>query len=370
MTGVVDAIVIGAGIGGLSAGAELARDRSVAVLEMESTPAFHTTGRSAAVYIERYGGHAVAPFNMASFPWFTSSGEGAADHPLLVLRGMLVLAQVGSVPDLEHYAEPGARDLTTAEALELFPAIRPEALGSAVFVPEAADLDAAGAVAVFRRLLRERGGTLATNAKVTAIARRDGTWEVTTPAGTWQAGLIVNAAGAWGDQVAALAGLPPIGLQPKRRTIATFPVPETLGHTRWPMLVDADERFYLKPEPGHFLASPADETPSEPCDPRPDMIDVATALERVREMTTLDPRTVSAQWAGLRTFAPDRVLVLGRDPLEPSFAWCAGQGGFGIQSSPAAARSLASLVDRGELPADVVALGGEATAVLPDRLRA
>ena len=171
--------------------------------------------------------------------------------------------------------------------------------------------------------------------------------------------------------MAALAGLPPVGLQPLRRTICTFPVPESLGHTRWPMLVDADERFYLKPEPGHFLASPADETPSEPMDPRPDMLDIATALERVREMTTLEARTVSTSWAGLRTFAPDRRLVLGPDPLEPSFVWCAGQGGFGIQSSPAAARAIVVRWWTGAtLPDDVVALGGVAAAVTPDRFRA
>lgn len=370
MTTTVDVAVIGAGMAGLSAGAELARGRSVAVLERESVPAFHTTGRSAAVYIERYGGPAIAPFNMASFPWFTSAAAGAVDHPLLVLRGMLVLAQPGTVPDLEHYAEPGARDLTPQEALELFPAIRPEAVGSAVYVPQAADLDAAGAVVAYRRLLKERGGSLLTNAGVTALVRRDGGWEITTAAGTVHAGIVVDAAGSWADGVAALAGLPPVGLQPLRRTICTFPVPESLGHTRWPMLVDADERFYLKPEPGHFLASPADETPSEPMDPRPDMLDIATALERVREMTTLEARTVSSSWAGLRTFAPDRRLVLGPDPLEPSFVWCAGQGGFGIQSSPAAARAIVTLVDGGTLPDDVLALGGVAASVTPDRFRA
>jgi D-arginine dehydrogenase len=370
MTTTVDALVVGAGMAGLSAGAELARERSVAVLEQESVPAFHTTGRSAAVYIERYGGPSVAPFNLASFPWFTSAAEGAVDHPLLHLRGMLVLAAPGSVPDLEHYAEPGARDLSAPETLELFPAIRPEAIGSAVYVPEAADLDAAGAVVAYRRLLKERGGSLVTDAAVTALTRRDGGWEVTTRAGTWRAALVVDAAGSWADGVAALAGLPPVGLQPLRRTICTFPVPADLGHTRWPMLVDADERFYLKPEPGQFLASPADETPQDPGDPRADMLDIATALERVREVTTLDARSVSSSWAGLRTFAPDRVLVLGRDPLEPSFVWCAGQGGFGIQSGPAAARSLVSLVDRGTLPDDVLALGGVPAAVTPDRFRA
>jgi D-arginine dehydrogenase len=292
------------------------------------------------------------------------------DHPLLTPRGMLVLAGPGSVLHPEHLVEPGARALDLAETLELFPAIRPEAVGSAVFVPGAADLDAAGAVVAYRRLLKERGGSLVTSGAVTGLVRRDGGWDLTTRAGTWRAGLVVDAAGAWADLVAGLAGLPPVGLRPLRRTICTFPAPAHLGHLRWPMLVDADERFYVKPEPGHFLASPADETPHEPGDPRPDMLDIATALERVRGSTTLDARSVSRSWAGLRTFAPDRRLVLGPDPLEPTFVWCAGQGGFGIQSSPAAARSVVSLVDLGALPADVAALGGDAAAVRPDRFRA
>ena len=177
---IVDAVVIGAGMAGLSAGAELARARTVVVLEMESTPAFHTTGRSAAVYIERYGGPAVAPFNLASLPWFSSAADGAVEHPLLAPRGMVVVAAPGTCLDLEQYAEPGARLIDGAETQALFPALRPEAVGSAVFVPEAADLDAAGAVLAFRRLLRERGGTLVTSARVERLERRDGSWEVTT----------------------------------------------------------------------------------------------------------------------------------------------------------------------------------------------
>ena len=147
----------------------------------------------------------------------------------------------------------------------------------------------------------------------------------------------------------------------------TFAVDPALGHTGWPLLMDAEETYYLKPEVGQMLASPADETPDAPRDPRPELLDVATALERVREATTLDPRSILTSWAGLRTFAPDRSLVLGPDPLEPSFAWCAGQGGFGIQCSPAAARAVVSLIGSGTLPDDIRALGGDASLVLPGR---
>jgi D-arginine dehydrogenase len=365
----VDVVVIGAGLAGLSAGAELARDRRVVVLETESAPAQHTTGRSAAAFIEGYGGHTVSPFTRASRAWFESGGDGALDRPLLVQRGMLVVRAPGDPVDPEVGAEPSARLVTVAEAVELFPALRQERVAGATFVPDVADLDAAGVVGAFRRILRDRGGSLVTSAPVQALASVGGGWRVTTSSGGWECDRVVNAAGAWADMVAALAGLPPVGLRPMRRTICLFPVPGDLGHTRWPMLVDEAERFYLKPEPGQFLASPADETPSAPGDPRPDMLDIATALERVREATTLEARSVSTSWAGLRTFAPDRALVLGPDPLEPRFVWCAGQGGFGIQSAPAVARAIVSLMDRGVLPADIVAGGGHAASILPDRLR-
>lgn len=362
-----DAVVIGAGIAGLSVAAELARTRSVAVLEMEPAPATHTTGRSAAVYIERYGGPAITPFNIAGRAWFDTRGEGVAEHDLITPRGMLTYGPPGRLLTLGDDPEPGAVVISGDEAVARFPALRREVVGNAVFAPRAADLDPAGAVAVYRRLLRERGATIVTSAPVTALARHEGAWHVETPAGTWTAALVVNAAGAWADRVAALAGLPPVGLQPLRRTIATFAVAPGMGHAGWPLLIDEHETYYLKPETGRMLASPADETPDVPRDARPEMLDVATALERVRDATTLDPRSVLTTWAGLRTFAPDRGLVLGPDPLERTFAWCAGQGGFGIQCSPAAARAVVSLIDAGSLPDDIRALGGDEALVRPDR---
>lgn len=366
---VADVVVVGAGIAGLSAAAELARDRRVVVLEAEASPSQHTTGRSAAVSIVRYGGPRISPFTLVSRDWFASAGDGMAEHPLLTQRGMLVVAAPDDPSDLSQHLEPGSQELVPGDALVLFPVLRPTAVDRALFVPTAADVDAAGAVLAFRRALRERGGHLELSARVTAMDRRDGSWRVTTSRGTWHAPLIVDAAGAWADQVARLAGLPPLGLIPLRRTMCAIAAPPGLGQTAWPLLLDAAERFYMKPEPGQFLASPADETPSEPCDPRPDMLDVATVLERVREATTLEAKSILTSWAGLRTFAPDRVLVLGPDPLEPSFAWCAGQGGFGIQSAPAAAQALAALVTGRHLPVPIVLAGGAAGAVLPDRLR-
>jgi D-arginine dehydrogenase len=365
-----DVVVIGAGIAGLSAGAELARDRRVVVLEAERAPAQHTTGRSAAVWIEAYGGPRIRPFNRASRAWYDAAGEGLADGPLTRERGMLVVAAPGDDSDLSKHEETGSRLVGPEEAVERFPALRPEAVGRALYAPTVCDLDAAGAVTAYRRALRERGGELVVSARVTGLERRDGAWRVASAAGEWRAAVVVDAAGAWADDVARMAGLPPIGLVPMRRTICTFRAPDGVDPAGWPLLGDAADRFYVKPEPGHFLASPADETPSPPGDPRPEMEDVATALERVREATTLEARSILTSWAGLRTFAPDRCLVLGPDPLERSFVWCAGQGGFGIQSGPGAARALTSLVDGRGLPEDIARDGGDAAAVLPDRLRA
>lgn len=367
--GRADVAVIGAGIAGLSAAAELARERNVLVLEAESAPSQHTTGRSAAVSIERYGGPRIEPFTRLSRAWFASAGEGLAEQPLARARGMLVVAAPGDESDLSVHMEEGSREIPVAEALERFPVLRPEMVGRALLVSTVADVDAAGAVAAYRRALRERGGRLVTSARVIALERRDGAWLIETTAGSWQAGTVVDAAGAWADQVARLAGLPPIGLAPMRRTMCAIPAPPGLDPSAWPLLLDARERFYMKPEPGQFLASPADETPSEPCDPRPDMLDVATALEHVHGVTTLDTSRILTSWVGLRTFAPDRCLVLGPDPLEPSFAWCAGQGGFGIQSAPAAAVALASLLAGRDLSDALAQAGADASHVLPDRLR-
>ncbi|MFO1540869.1 MAG: NAD(P)/FAD-dependent oxidoreductase [Chloroflexota bacterium] len=361
--------MVGAGIAGLSVAAELARTRRVVVLEACDAPATQSTGRSAAVYIERYGGPAFIPFNRAGRAWFASRADGESDHALLAPRGLLSVAPPGTELRLPADPELDARIVGPEEARSLFPALRPEATGSALHVPGTADLDPAGAVAVYRRLLRARGGTLVTSAPAERLVPADGTWTVTTPVGGWVAPLVVNAAGAWADVVAERAGLPPLGSLPLRRTIATLVAPRTEGADRWPLLEDTAETFYLKPETGRILASPADETPDVPRDVRPEMLDVAGALDRVAAMTTLDVRVVTSSWAGLRTFAPDRAPVLGPDPLAPGFAWYAGQGGCGIQIAPAAARAVVALVETGDLPEDIRALGGSAAHVRPDRLR-
>jgi D-arginine dehydrogenase len=365
----VDVLVVGAGIAGLSAAAELATDRRVAVVEAEAAPATQTTGRSAAVLIAGYGGPAIAPFTAAGRAWFATGG-GFADHQLLGPRGMLVVTAPDTAAD-----GPPAGSLASAgvpvgvdDAVARFPALRPERVAAARHEPEVADIDVAGAVEAFRRALRSRRGTIAVGHRLVAgRCGPDGTWRVTTTGGEWRAAVVVDAAGAWGDQVAAACGVAPVGLRPLRRTACTFHAPPGLDTRRWPLVCDAADRWYVKPEPGLFLASPADETPSPPGDCRPEEADVARALDHVRENTTLAARSITAAWAGLRTFAPDRGLVLGADPALPTFVWAVGQGGFGIQTAPAAARTVASLARHGTVPDDLAAAGVTPANLSPAR---
>lgn len=373
----MDVLVVGGGIAGLSVAAELAGDRRVAVIEAEPLPATQATGRSAAVYIGGYGGPAITPFTAASAGWFADGG-GHADHALLTPRGMLVVAEpagdggngAGDPTPGGSLADAGVA-VSVDEALALFPALRPDRVASARHDAGVADIDVAGAVAAFRRALAARGGAVACGRRLvrgTPPAGDGEPWRVEATDGTWRAEVVVDAAGAWADGVAAACGVAPVGLAPLRRTACTFRAPD-LDTRSWPLLHDAGDRWYVKPEPGLFLASPADETPCPPGECRPDEVDVARTLDHVRAATTLAARSVTAAWAGLRTFAPDRGLVLGPEAGLDSFVWCAGQGGFGIQTAPAAARTVAALVRTGTVPPDIAAAGLSPAALSPARFR-
>lgn len=364
-----DAVVVGGGMAGLSVGAELARHRTVVVLEQESVYASHTTARSAASWIAGYGRPTVKPFTLASRVWFEAGGDGHVERSLLDERGLLLVSTDPDAPNLAEAVAAGAVPVDTNGARVLFPPLRSELYRSSVHEPDTHDIDVMAAVEAQRASLLARGGDLRTSAGLSAINRSDGTWRLDTADGQLQTTMLVNAAGAWSDDVAELAGVPRLGLSVLRRTACTFVVPADVDVMAWPLVMDAKDRWYLKPDAGVVMTSPADETPQPPGDAKPRMEDVALALDRAREATTLEPRTVRSSWAGLRTFAPDRSLVLGPDPAAPGFAWYAGLGGFGITTAPAASRSVVNLIDSGSLPADVLAAGGDAAAVLPDRLR-
>ncbi|MGB3441661.1 MAG: FAD-dependent oxidoreductase [Actinophytocola sp.] len=321
----VDVLVIGGGIAGVSIACELAADAHVVLVEAEPELARHTTGRSAAIYAPSYGGPVVREFTRASEPLF---GDG-----VLTARPALWIA----VDDegVDHLRELHADPITAQQAVEMCRVLRPP-LAAAVD-RTARDIDVMALHARYVRDLKGRGGEIRTSTRINGLRRDGGGWV----AGDVRADVVVNAAGAWVDRVAAMAGVPPIGLEPKRRTIAMV---RAEVDPAWPLVADAADRFYFRPESGGLLVSPADETPSEPCDARPDDLDVALAIERINAATTLGLRSVHTAWAGLRSFVADREPVVGAWPDHPGFVFFAGQGGYGIQMAPALARMGADIV--------------------------
>ena len=374
--GTYDAAVVGGGIAGVSAAYELARaGASVILLEREVTLAHHTTGRSAAQYLENYGEDAVRRLTLASRPFFEHPPEDFAEAPLLAPRPMLEVGgpeahdAVAAVAAQGAALVPSIRLIGRAEIAALCPVLRPEAATWGAYEPEALDLDVMALHQGYVRGLRAAGGEVMRSALVGAIARDGAAWALDAGGRTVRAGLLVDAAGAWADELAVRAGVAPVGLRPLRRTAFTVGLPAGVDARAWPLVHDIDEGWYFKPEGDGLLVSPADETRSEPCDARADPADVALALDRLRAATILEVRHVRSAWAGLRTFAPDRVLVLGPDPVAPAFIWCAGQGGFGIQTAPAAAQLVAAEATGAPLPSALARAGVSAPPLAATRLR-
>lgn len=338
-----DVVVVGGGIAGVSVAHELAADRSVLLLEAETELARHTTGRSAASYIPGHGPAPVQELTSASRPLFDALAEEAG-HPFLTPRPVLYTAHDADEAALlrrELLPLAAVDELTVDEACRRWPALRPDRLLAAGWVAGACDVDAMGLHQHWRRGLVARGGEVRTGARVTSLEPGPDAWRVGLGDEHVHAGAVVLAAGAWTDQLLALAGADPIGLRPLRRTIAVVRVPSGAPIRRDdPFVVSAGDHWYAKPEGEFLLVSPSEETPAEPGDPRPDELDVAIALERVNAVTTLGLRSVATSWTGLRTFAPDRLPV--RREALPGLWVFAGQGGYGIESSPAAARAMAA----------------------------
>lgn len=361
----VDVVVVGGGIAGASVAYELAADRSVVLLEAEAEPGRHATGRSAATYVPGHGVAEVRALITASGPRFAALAADLGTPPLLAPRPVLWVAvdadgEQGLARLLADRAgEPDApQPLDPVEAVRRCPALDPDALRGAALTAGAADVDTDALHAGYLRGLRARGGEVRSAAPVTALARDGDGWRIAAGGEVLRAGLVVDAAGAWADEVAALAGVPRLGLAALRRTIAVARVPDPsllrAPSGRPPMVIDAAERFYFKAEGDDLLVSPSEETPDVPGDARPDPLDVATALERVAAVTRLGLRSVRTSWAGLRTFAPDRRPVVGAWPEHPGFVFVAGQGGSGFESVPALS-ALAAAVVRGEEPPPALA---------------
>ncbi len=374
-----DFAIIGAGIAGVSAAYHLAPQLTsgarVIILEREHVPAYHTTGRSAALHSETYGNASIRAITVASGRFYRQPPAGFTDHPLLTPRGALIAGRAEQEAELKkaaaEYARlvPSVRWLDPEETLRLQPLLKPEAAaGGAIFEPEADDMDVAAIHSGFLKGARAAGGLLRLNAEVVALDRKDGRWTIRLRDGeTIAAANIINASGAWADVIGELAGCAPVGLVPKRRTAFTFDSPQGLDLTHLPMVIDFDESFYFKPEVRQFLGSLADETPSPPCDAQPEEIDVATAVERIETASTLTIRRIKNKWAGLRSFVADKNLVAGYDSKVEGFFWLAGQGGYGIQTAAAAGRLATELALGNGLPAEVADLGVSEAALSPAR---
>jgi D-arginine dehydrogenase len=334
-----DFAIIGAGMAGASLASELAPHASVLLLEAEDAPGYHATGRSAAFWEESYGGPGVVPLTLAS-------GAYLAEHGFLTPRGALYVGRgedrAAMEAHLASFAGTGVRTerLTPAALADKVPYIRPE-WSEALHQPACADIDVAGLHQHYLAAARRHGVTTACRARVAGLVRADGVWIITTTSGeTWQAANIINAAGAWADEVARIAGVQPIGITPLRRTVAVLRVaPQAPADL--PLVLDINGGFYFKPDAGRLWLSPHDEIPSDACDAAPEELDVAIAIDRFQSVTDWPIAAVERRWAGLRSFAPDRLPVYGSDPEAEGFVWFAGQGGFGIQTAPAAARLTA-----------------------------
>lgn len=344
-----DVAIIGAGMAGASLAAELAPHALVLLLEAEDHPGYHATGRSAAFWSETYGGPGVQPLTTASWNFLAAPPADVSDRPFVSPRGALHVADEEGRDRLRRLqadfddADVELRPLSGDEVSALVPTLRPE-WHHAVLEPSCADIDVAGLHQAYLRAGRRAGAGLVAGAAVTALERDETGWRITTRAGDYRAHIVANAAGAWADQVAQMAGARPLGLRPYRRTLiqlaVDLPAPAAL-----PLVIDARESFYFKPEAGGRLwLSPHDETACDPCDAAPEEIDVARAIARLEAVTDWRVLRVERRWAGLRTFAPDRRPIYGLDPRVPGLFWCAGQGGFGIQTAPAAAKLAAALL--------------------------
>jgi D-arginine dehydrogenase len=361
-----DILVIGGGIAGISAAAECARaGASVTVLESEPQIGYHATGRSAAIFIRNYGNATLRALNAVAEPIFEHPGE-ISDKPILSPRGELMVASEEELPVLDAYLDGavGVERLTGKEAAEIVPILRPERIAGAMIERNARGIDVDLLLQGYARMLRARGGRIITGAAVQALRHEAGQWRVETEKGTFTAPTIVNAAGAWADEIAAMAGLPRLGLQPYRRSAAIIPAPEGHDTEHWPIFGSIAETWYAKPEAGKLMVSPADEDPVDPHDAWPEDMVLAEGLHRFEQAVTHEVTRLEHSWAGLRTFAPDRTPVAGFDPRAHGFFWLAGQGGYGVQTAPALSRLSAALLT-GRTPEIDAATRA---ALAPDRL--
>jgi D-arginine dehydrogenase len=350
-----DILVIGAGIAGASVAAHLAETRSVIMVEGEGRPGFHSTGRSAALFTEIYGNATIRALTRASRKFLFEPPAEFTEAPLTRPRGCLYIATAAQQAAISSFhalsdVAPATRMLEVDEAHELCPILRRDYVAAALLEPDCADIDVHGLHQGYLRAFKRRDGRLITNSPVHSLAYANGRWEAGAGSENLTASLIVNAAGAWADELAEMAGIARIGLTPCRRTAMLIDAPPGMSINAWPFVNDIDEKFYFRPDAGSLFLSPA--------------------VDRIEQATTLEVRRLKAKWAGLRTFTPDRTPVVGFSAAAPTFFWLAGQGGYGIQTAPALSRAAAALVLGSALPADLAAQGLDLAALSPQRFAA
>ena len=371
-----DVAVIGGGIAGTSVAAELSKDRRVLLLEMESQPGYHTTGRSAAVYAAVYGPSPIRALTRASRAFFASPSTGHFNTALFRPRPIMMIARQEQAFALDQtIAEVGV--MTPVERInesairKLNPLVKTGYASAAMLDMSGEDIDVAALHQGYLRQFRYFGGDLRCNATVLGLTHTGRDWQINTGVGEFTVDTIVNAAGAWAEHIGGLAQAESIGLMPKRRTaaIVAAPIelaPDTLASL--PITIDIEENFYLKPDAGRLLISPADETPSPACDAQPEDMDIALCVERIEEAFDLQVHRIESKWAGLRSFVADKCPVVGYSTTAPAFFWLAGQGGYGIQTAPALARLAASQVLQRPMPEDIAAEGVDLSEIDPSRL--
>jgi D-arginine dehydrogenase len=368
-----DVVVIGAGIAGASIAAYLSEHCSVCLIEMERQPGYHSTGRSAAVFAASYGNESIRALTRASRSFFIGPPRGFTSVDLLSPRLALVIADRSQLRALEHFvASADETDrfeaLSAAQAQALCPILRLEELAGAAQLTGLANIEVNELHQCFLRMYKAHGGSSKMEAHVLGLERDARGWLVRTANEVVRGRIVVNAAGAWAGEIAKLAGAQDIELQPLRRTACLIDPPPGARLESWPMVVNAAEDFYFKPDAGLLLLSPADETLTEPGDAQPEEIDIAIAVDRLERATTLEVKRIVQQWAGLRSFVADRSPVVGFDNRQPDFFWMAALGGYGIQTAPALGRVAAAVLMQKSIDEDLLACGVEVAKLSPNRL--
>lgn len=369
--------VVGGGIAGASAAYHLLKaDRSLEIIlvEAEDQLGYHTTGRSAALLLENDGTESTRSIVQASVDFLLNPPEGLTENVFVRPRDVMHIATFEQSASVDRFLEENSngriptKEISKSEAKKRFPALREEGLDRVVVDEGAGDIDVHCLHQAYLNYFRKNGGQIKPSTRIDSATRNGDHWNLETKMGDIPVDLIVNAAGAWGDQVATRAGVEPVGLQPRRRTAFTVNSSEP-NIQKWGMIADIDLQFYCKPDGQQLLCSLAEENPSEPCDAKHDEADVALAIERINAATTLDIRSVQTAWTGLRTFAPDRSMVIGPDTNDDSFFWCVGQGGTGIMTSPGVGRLLADLFTAGKPSEHFYKTGLKQEDIFPNRFR-